>query len=158
MNKPQINSKSIARIAAVQTLYQFASHKGEQDVVSLLLKMKEFYKDTDLKSDHDLDDKEINLKLKPSYSYLEDLVKHTYDNLAIIDEIISTRLAKEWNLTTLPILLHALLRVAICELRYFPETPEKVVLNEYTDIAGDMLAAKEVGFVNSILHTCSLKP
>jgi N utilization substance protein B len=152
MTNPQINTKSIARIAAIQTLYQFASSKGESDINSSLARMKEFYKDEDFKSDHEVDEKS-KLKLRPSYTYLEELVKHAHDNLAQIDEIISKHLTKEWTLANIPMLLHAVLRVAICEINYFPETPKKVILNEYTDIASDMLDDNEIGFVNSVLHT-----
>ena len=49
MINQQISTKSIARIAAIQTLYQFASSKGEFDVNSVLLRMKDFYKDSDFK-------------------------------------------------------------------------------------------------------------
>ena len=154
MINQQISTKSIARIAAIQTLYQFASSKGESDIGSVLLRIKEFYKDSGFKSDHDIDETS-KLKLKPSYSYLDDLVKYTHDNLPEIDETIARLLIKEWTITNIPMLLHAALRVAICEINYFPETPKKVIINEYTDIANDMLDENEIGFVNSILHNHS---
>ncbi|MFK7968610.1 MAG: transcription antitermination factor NusB [Rickettsiaceae bacterium] len=154
MINQQISTKSIARIAAIQTLYQFSSSKGDTDINTILLQMKEFYKDTGFKSDHDIN-ATSKLKLRPSYSYLDELVKYTYDNLSIIDEVITTLLTKEWTINNIPMLLHAVLRVAICELNYFPETPRKVIINEYTDIANDMLDENEIGFVNSALHNYS---
>lgn len=147
----QINNKSIARIAAIQTLYKFTSSQEKTDINSALFRIKEFYKDVDFKSDHDIDQKST-LKLKPSYSYLEELVKYTYNNLLEIDKEISLFLTKLWTITNLPMLLLSVLRVGICELAYFPETPKKVIINEYTDIANDMLDENEIGFVNSILH------
>lgn len=154
MINPQISTKSISRIAAIQTLYQFASSTDEVDIDSVLMKIKEFYKDADFKSDHDIDTKS-KLKLRPSYIYLEELVKYTDDNLSEIDEIISKHLTKEWRIDNIPLLLRAILRVGISEINYFPETPKKVIINEYTDIASDMLDDNEVGFVNSVLHTHS---
>ncbi|CAN0605693.1 unnamed protein product, partial [Ectocarpus sp. 12 AP-2014] len=68
-----------------------------------------------------------------------------------IDQIIEKHLTNEWNIQNLPKLLFATLRVAVCELKYFPETPSKVIINEYTDIASDMLDSGEIGFVNSLL-------
>lgn len=152
MSNSQISTKSIARIAAIQILYQFANSKAEADITSLLVRMKELYKDSDFKSDHEIDENS-NLRLRPSYSYMEELVKHTHENLSKIDEIIANHLTKEWNINTIPVLLCAVLRVAICEIDYFPETPQKVILNEYTDIASDMLDSNEIGFVNSLLQT-----
>lgn len=150
MIKTQINTKSISRIAAIQTIYQFENDKESTDIDTLLLKMKEFYKDEDIKSDHEID-KISKLKLRPSYSYLGELVKFTHDNIEDIDQIISTRLTAEWSIQSLPKLLFATLRVAVCELKYFPETPCKVIINEYTDISSDMLDSGEIGFVNSVL-------
>ena len=150
MIKTQLNTKSIARIAAIQTLYQYENSNNKIDIETLLLKMIDFYKNTDIKSDYELD-KENRLKLRPSYNYLKELVKFTYENLEEIDVIIQQHLSKEWTLKSLPKLLFATLRVAICEIKYFPETPQKVILSEYTDIAADMLGAGEIGFVNSVL-------
>lgn len=150
MTKTQINTKSISRIAAVQTIYQFENDKNTSDIDTLLLRIRDFYKDKDLKSDYELD-KLSKLKLRPSYNYLNELVKFTYENLEEIDKIIEIHLTNEWNIQNLPKLLFATLRVAVCELKYFPETPSKVIINEYTDIASDMLDSGEVGFVNSVL-------
>ena len=150
MAKTQLNTKSISRIAAIQTLYQCESNNNEIDMEMLLLKMVDFYKDTDIKNDYELD-KKSRLKLRPSYSYLKELVKFTHENLEEIDTIIQQHLTKEWTLESLPKLLTATLRVAICEIKYFPDTPRKVILNEYTDIASDMLGEGETGFVNSVL-------
>ncbi len=150
MTKTQLNAKSISRIAAIQTLYQCESSNNEIDMEMLLLKMVDFYKDTDIKNDYELD-KKSRLKLRPSYSYLKELVKFTHENLEEIDTIIQQHLTKEWTLESLPKLLTATLRVAICEIKYFPDTPRKVILNEYTDIASDMLGEGETGFVNSVL-------
>lgn len=150
MTKTQINTKSISRIAAVQTIYQFENDKNTSDIDTLFLRIRDFYKDKDLKSDYELD-KLSKLKLRPSYNYLNELVKFTHENLEEIDKIIEIHLTNAWNIQNLPKLLFATLRVAVCELKYFPETPSKVIINEYTDIASDMLDSGEVGFVNSVL-------
>jgi transcription antitermination protein NusB len=150
MTKTQINTKSISRIAAIQTIYQYENNDSTSDIETLLLRIVEFYKDKDIKSDYELD-KESKLKLRPSYNYLNELVKFTHENIQEIDKVVEKHLTNEWNLQNLPKLLFATLRVAVCELKYFPETPSKVIINEYTDIASDMLDSGEVGFVNSVL-------
>ena len=150
MTKTQINTKSISRIAAIQTIYQYENNDSTSDIETLLLRIVEFYKDKDIKSDYELD-KESKLKLRPSYNYLNELVKFTHENIQEIDKVVEKHLTNEWNLQNLPKLLFATLRVAVCELKYFPETPSKVIINEYPDIASDMLDSGEVGFVNSVL-------
>ena len=150
MTKTQINIKSISRIAAIQTIYQLENDKNTSDIDTLLLRIKDFYKDKDLKDDYELD-KLSKLKLRPSYKYLNELVKFTHKNLKEIDGVIEIHLTNEWSIKNLPKLLFATLWVAVCELKYFPKTPSKVIINEYTDIACDMLDSGEVGFVNSVL-------
>ena len=150
MLSSQLNSKSIARIAAIQTLYQFETDKHNTNIETLLLQIIDFYRDKDIKSDYELDSKSL-LKLKPSFNYLKELVKHTHDNIQEIDKIIEDHLSNEWTIRSLPQLLFATLRVSICEMKYFPETPRNVIINEYTDIASDMLDDGQIGFVNSVL-------
>tara|TARA_B110000503_G_scaffold36600_1_gene59853 strand:- start:1744 stop:2220 length:477 start_codon:yes stop_codon:yes gene_type:complete len=154
MSKNQLNTKSIARIAAIQVLYQFENENNNVDINTILLRITDFYKNNDIKSDYELD-KNSKLKLRPSYNYLNELVKFTHEHLEEIDIIIQQHLTKEWRLDSLPKLLSATLRVAICEIKYFPETPRKVIINEYTDIASDMLDEGEIGFVNSVLDNYS---
>lgn len=156
MTKEQINSKSIARIAAIQTLYKFENSKEELDINSTLLRIIDFYKDANVKSDHDIEEKS-KIKLKPSYNYLKELVYFTSNNIIEIDNIIEKYLTKDWTLSNLPILLHSLLRVAIAEMIFFSKTPKKVIINEYTDIASDMLNENEIGFVNSLLDNYAEK-
>lgn len=146
----QLNSKSIARIAAIQTIYQYETLDRTVDINTLLTNVINFYKDNDVKSDHEINSLS-NLKLKPSISYMNELVEFTSNNLVQVDKIIEEHLSAEWTLEKLPKLLLAILRVSVSEIKYFPETPRKVVINEYTDIASEMVDDSQVGFVNSLL-------
>lgn len=154
MSKIQLNPKSIARIAAIQTIYQLGNSQNESDIESLLLRIIDFYKDKDINSDHEIH-RDVNMKLKPSYNFLKELVNFSYENIEEINEIITSYLINDWSLKTLPKLLLAILQVSICEVIYFPDTPRNVIINEYTDIANDMLDSGEVGFVNSVLDNYS---
>lgn len=152
---PQLNTKSISRIAAIQALYDYDS-STTKDLKGSLLRIIEFYKDKAVKKDYDLP-QTTEYKIRPSYNYLNELVNTAEEHLNQIDAVISDHLTSEWNLEKLSVLLRSLLRVAICEITYFPETPTKVVISEYTDIAGDMLDENEIGFVNSILENVAKK-
>lgn len=151
MSRLQLNSKSLARIAAIQTIYQLENNPSESDINSALMRIIDFYKDHEVAGDHDLD-KGLNVKLKPSYNFLREIVKLTYQDLEEIDGIITNYLTNERNILSLPKLLLGTLRIAICEIKYFPETPKNVILSEYTDITNNMLDEKEIGFVNSLLN------
>lgn len=154
MSSNKISTKTIARIAAVQAIYQYKSFDG-QNIDLIIQRLVQFYKDFYKDEELSINDPEtiINkpVKIRLSISYFELLVKTVILNLPQIDEQISKYLVAEWSITSLPILLLALLRVAIGELQFLDNVPDKVVINEFTDIASDMLCETEVGFVNSLL-------
>ncbi|MCC8416170.1 MAG: transcription antitermination factor NusB [Rickettsia endosymbiont of Gnoriste bilineata] len=154
MTSAKINTKTIARIAAVQAIYQYKPEDPKHNIEKIIQQIIQFYQDeraansltTNLTAS-------LNkpIKVKLSISHFELLVKSVVINLPQIDKMISRHLTVEWQITSLPVLLLALLRVAICELQFFPNVPNKVVINEFTDITNDMLSEGEVGFVNSVL-------
>jgi len=154
MSSKKINNKTIARIASIQTLYQYHLSNYTLKIDPLIEKMIKSYHDGELQDDFMLSPDDL-IKIRPSTSYFTTLVKITVEHLNKLDEIILLHLTKEKDINALPVLLLSLLRVAICELEFFPEIPHKVVINEFTDITSDMLSENEVGFVNSMLDNIS---
>ena len=153
MQKIQLNTKTIARIGAIQTIYQ-SNNNPSADINSLLMRIIEFYQDKSVTEDLGVSEE---FKIKPSYNYLKQLVQYSYDNLNLINNELIELLDEKESFAVMPKLLLAILQIAICEFKFFPETPKKVVINEFTDIANDMLSQNEVGFVNSILDKYSNK-
>jgi N utilization substance protein B len=155
MSSNKISTKTIARIAAVQAIYQYKAFDeqnfDEQNIDVIIQQLVQFYKDEQLLTTDYKTALDKPIKIKMSISYFELLVKSVVLNLSKIDEEISKHLIAEWSITSLPVLLLALLRVAIGELQFFDNVPSKVVINEFTDIASDMLCETEVAFVNSVL-------
>ncbi|WP_342267846.1 transcription antitermination factor NusB [Candidatus Tisiphia endosymbiont of Empis tessellata] len=152
MTSTKISTKTIARIAAVQAIYQYKPESPDQNIDIVIQQMIQFYQ-----SERVANNLNKPIKVKLSISYFELLVKSVVLNLSQIDKMISRHLTSEWQITSLPVLLLALLRVAICELQFFPNVPSKVVINEFTDITSDMLNENEVGFVNSVLDRIAKK-
>ncbi|HJD55995.1 MAG TPA: transcription antitermination factor NusB [Rickettsia endosymbiont of Pyrocoelia pectoralis] len=145
MSSNKINKKSIARIAAVQAIYQYTL-QDSNDIEAIMQDVLSFYQD-----DYFAASSDENLKISLTISHFEMLVKLVFENTAKIDEIINSHLVNDKNPDHMPVLLRALLRVSISELLLFKATPVKVVINEYTDIANEMLNEHEIGFVNSVL-------
>lgn len=152
----KISTKTIARIAAVQALYQYQINGALQKPEELVLDIVGHYKDSELSSDLELASGD-DTKIKLNINYFSALLQHALSDLPNIDRIIEEHLAEGWRSETLHASLTALLRAAITELRYFPEVPYKVVINEFTNIASDLLKENEVAFVNSLLDTVSKK-
>lgn len=154
MTLAKINTKTIARIAAVQAIYQYKPEDPKRNIEKIIQQIIQFYQDeraaNSLTTNLTASLKKP-IKVKLSISHFELLVKSVVINLPQIDKMISRHLTAEWQITSLPVLLLALLRVAICELQFFPNVPNKEVINEFTDITNDMLSEGEVGFVNSVL-------
>ncbi|MFY9590129.1 transcription antitermination factor NusB [Rickettsia endosymbiont of Halotydeus destructor] len=151
MSSNKINKKTIARIAAVQAIYQYTL-QPEQDIEQIIEKMITFYQD-EKTSDNSETNSHEHLKISLNISHFKTLVKRVIENFDKIEQIISTHLTNTKDITHMPVLLLALLRVSICELLFFIDIPPKVVINEFTDIANDMLNEHEIGFVNSMLDT-----
>ncbi|MCC8369258.1 MAG: transcription antitermination factor NusB [Rickettsia endosymbiont of Oxypoda opaca] len=152
MSSNKINKKTIARIAAVQAIYQYTLQSSEQNIDSIVEKMLAFYQD-EKTSETSETNSHKHLKITLNISHFRTLVKLVIENFEQIEQIISTHLTNTKDITHMPILLLALLRVSICELLFFADIPAKVVINEFTDIANDMLNEHEIGFVNSMLDT-----
>lgn len=149
MTSHKISTKTMARIAAVQALYQYKIEDTNHDIELIMQQIVKFYQDEGPKSSEANPNKPMKIRI--SISHFEKLVKNVTSNIAEIDKIISNNLSSEWLTTSLPLLLLALLRVGVGELKFVQDTPSKVVINEFTDIASEMLDENEVGFVNSIL-------
>jgi N utilization substance protein B len=97
--------------------------------------------------------KEIKEKIKftpQGQKFFQCLVSETLNNLDVIDKTI-IQFLEHWSFARLAGVDRAILRVACCELLYFPDIPPKVVINEALEIAKKYGAAESASFVNGIL-------
>ncbi|MEG1971817.1 MAG: transcription antitermination factor NusB, partial [Oscillospiraceae bacterium] len=88
--------------------------------------------------------------------YTKKLLKTVYDNLEEIDEIISDNLTK-WKNTRLPKTMLAILRLAVAELKYFPEIPIKVSINEALELSKIYGTEEDGSFINGVLGSVCKK-
>jgi transcription antitermination protein NusB len=82
--------------------------------------------------------------------YFSRLVKSTFEHLAEIDQCIQNHL-KSWTLDRLTTIDRSVLRIACCELLFFPDIPPKVSINEAVDIAKKYSDDESGRFVNGVL-------
>lgn len=78
------------------------------------------------------------------------LVTGVAAHVAEIDPAI-TEAAQHWRLERMNVLDRLILRLAVFEFLYQPETPGKVVINEALELARTFSGDESVGFVNGIL-------
>lgn len=141
---PSRQGRSVARLAAVQALYQMdATGVGVETVV------REF---RDHRFGADLEGEALAQADEPFFG---DLARGVVKGQKDIDVAISQRLAPGWKLGRLDATVRAILRCAAFELRYRPEIPLEVVINEYLEITKSFFDGTEAGFVNGLLDSIS---
>jgi N utilization substance protein B len=80
----------------------------------------------------------------------EDLVNLVLIHKKEIDEKIQGRVSN-WEMSRIALIDKLLLRMAICEMIYFPDIPPKVSINEAIEIAKEFSTAGSGKFINGIL-------
>ena len=140
MTQTRSRSRSAARLAAVQALYQ---HEMEGTPVPRLL--KEFH-------DHRLGATiEDQRYYEAERDFFDDIVSGAEARRGEIDALISQRLAEGWSLQRLDRPMRALLRAGAYELIARADVPVASVISEYVDVAHAFYDKRESGFVNGLL-------
>jgi N utilization substance protein B len=133
-------SRSTARLAAVQALYQ-----QEMEATPLARLLDEFHQHRLGKEIEDVQYADAEI------SFFDDLVKGVDARRAEIDAAITARLADGWNLERLDRPMRQLLRCGTYELIARIDVPTATVISEYVDVADAFYAKREKGFVNGLL-------
>jgi N utilization substance protein B len=131
-------ARSVARLAAVQALYQMeASGIGVDAVV------REF---VDHRFETDIEGEPL---AAADEVFFEALVRGVVDKQGEIDRAVVRRLAKGWKLERLDATTRAALRSGAYELIHRADVPVEVVIDEYVEIAKSF--TDESGFLNAAL-------
>jgi N utilization substance protein B len=133
-------SRSAARLAAVQALYQ-----QEMEGTPLSRLLKEFH---DHRLGATIEDAQYH---DAEIDFFDDIVKGVSARRAEIDEVISRRLASGWTLERLDRPMRAILRAGGYELLARRDVPVGSVISEYVDVAHAFYDKRESGFVNGLL-------
>jgi transcription antitermination protein NusB len=132
-------ARSVARLAAVQALYQMETAGAGSEAV-----IREF-------SEHRFDRDVDGERLAPAdEAYFAALVRGAVTDQRRLDGAIRKRLAEGWRLDRIDATLRAILRVGAFELTG-GDAPSEVVIDEYVEIAKSFFDGPEAGFVNAAL-------
>ncbi|WP_425500709.1 transcription antitermination factor NusB [Parasphingopyxis algicola] len=140
MMNQRSRSRSAARLAAVQALYQ-----QDMEGTPLARLLKEFH-------DHRLgaviEDVEF---AEAEIDFFDDIVAGVDARRAEIDTLIEGKLAEGWSLERLDRPQKQILRAGTYELLDRADVPVATIIGEYVDVADAFYEKREKGFVNGLL-------
>jgi N utilization substance protein B len=134
--------RSIARLGAVQALYQIALNPG----LGAEVVVAEFL--------HHRLGREIDGELygEADEALFADIVRGVAQHRERLDETIAVSLSEEWPLRRLETILRLILEAGAYELAHRPDIPPRVTLSEYIAIAHAFFDGKEPGLANGVLN------
>ncbi len=140
MNELPMQSRTNARLAAVQALYQMeATGIGVESVV------REFI-------EHRLGTEIDGVLLGDADArFFDDVVRGVVNSQAKIDAAIDARLAKNWKLSRLDATVRSILRAGAYELVNRADIPGRAIIDEYLEIANAFFESDEPKFINGVL-------
>ncbi|QHL89889.1 transcription antitermination factor NusB [Sphingomonas changnyeongensis] len=133
-------SRSAARLAAVQALYQLEME--QTPLPQLIAEFHQHRLGATIEGDEYAD---------AETGFFDDVVKGVAARRAEIDTLIAARLAQGWNLDRLDRPMRQILRAGTYELIARADVPVGSVISEYVDVAHAFYDRKETAFVNGLL-------
>jgi N utilization substance protein B len=138
--KPRALSRSAARLAAVQALYQMDMTGIDLTEVVAEFEAHRFGSEI-----------EGCQYTEAEPAFFRNLVEGVVHEQLRIDPLIDKQLAEGWRLTRVDSILRAILRAGAYEILVRDDVPARVVISEYVDIAHAFFAEEEPKVVNGIL-------
>ena len=133
-------SRSAARLAAVQALYQ---QEMEKTPVAVLLHEFHHHRLGATIEEVEYADAEVE--------FFDDLVRGVDARSDEIDALIAGKLARDWSPSRLDKPMRQILRAGAYELLARLDVPTSSVISEYVDVAKAFYDKRETSFVNGLL-------
>lgn len=138
-----MNTKRESREFCLQFLYHFQlpvfqELKKDADTGEIFTRLQDFQNTL-----------EVHLPSE-SLALVSSMVKGILKHQTDIEEIL-VKYLKNWKLSRISKIEHTIFMMAIYELKYMPETPGKVVINEALELGKKYSTKESAGFLNGIL-------
>jgi N utilization substance protein B len=141
VNRPARSiSRSAARLAAVQALYQ---HEMEGTAKARLL--DEFHQH---RLGREIEDEQY---AEADVDFFDDVVGGALARREEIDELLRSKLTEQWRLERLDKTLLQILRAGAYELLARPDIPTGSAISEYVDVAHAFFDERDARIVNGVL-------
>ncbi len=138
-----MSTKREAREFCLQFLYHFQlpafqEQKKNFDSTEIFQRVLEFKQTLNIELDTE------------SQAFVATVVKGILKHHAELEEIL-VKYLKNWKLSRISKIEHTILILSIYELKYQPEVPGKVVINEAIELGKKYSSKESGGFINGIL-------
>jgi transcription antitermination protein NusB len=140
------SSRSAARLAAVQALYQM--DMTGIDLTDVVAEFEAHRLGQEVEGDQ---------YFAAEAAFFRDLVEGVVREQRNLDPVIDEQLAQGWRLNRVDSILRAVLRSGAFELFMREDVPARVVITEYVDIAHAFFGEDEPKVVNGILDRLARK-
>ena len=134
------NKRGVARLAAVQALYQMEI--AATPISEVIAEFESFRLGKEVDGDQYLD---------ADAGWFRDIVQGVLDDQRLIDPKIHAALVDDWPLKRVDATLRAILRAGAFELLRRKDVPARVVISEYVDVAKAFFEDDERKLVNGVL-------
>ena len=132
--------RRVARLAAVQALYQAEMTNLEPDAVIAEFRSHRLGREMDGEDYGEAD-----------LAMFTELVRGVIARRGEIDPLIASALVKDWSLERIERLARIVLQLGVYELLAKADVPIAVVIDEYVDLAHAFFAGQEPRFVHGVL-------
>lgn len=127
------------------------TRREEREQAFILLFEKSFNEETELTELYDL---ALENEVVCDSEFVKNLAFKAWENVAEIDETIE-KYSVGWKKNRISKVALAVLRLAVCEIRYFDDIPVKVSINEAVELCKKFASKDDYSFVNGILASVS---
>lgn len=138
--KPDHAAKRLARLAAVQGLYQIALTQVLPETL-----IRRFRADPSVFLEEEASGQAVDQEVFAT------IVAGVSTHMEDLDGMIAGATSDRLSASRMELLLKAILRAGVFELQHRPEVQAGVIINDYVDIAHSFFDAKEPGLVNALL-------
>lgn len=142
-------AKRLARLVAVQALYQASYEQESLDII-----LKRMLGEMD-KSLNDEDSKDASIQGQPDSELLIKITNGVTDNREALLEMLKGALDSRFSSERMEVLLRNILLAGAYELHYHGDIAPQIIISDYIDVARAFYSAKEPGLVNAVLDRLS---
>lgn len=146
----QDRKRTLSRLMAIQTFYQYDFFGKEKDIEELKNSLIDNYA-------MDVEEEIKSYREKVDNALIQSLILGLKKDLENIDSEITFLFKKENDVKNSSDILLQIMRFAAFELKHSKDVPLKVIIDEYVDIAAHFVSVQKVTFVNGSLENLAKK-